>query len=181
MSRLASVEVTRFTPHADERGVFTEIYRETWPTGISPIQWNLVSSRPNVLRGLHVHVSHSDYLMCIAGEMLLGLKDIRPESPTCGQTEMHKLSEDNPQAVTIPPGVAHGFVFVRPAKHLYSVSHYWNMHDELGCRWTDPAIGIDWGVSEPDLSQRDREAGSFDEMVAGFLAKRDALAKATES
>lgn len=173
MSGLASVKFTRFTPHADERGVFAEVYRASWPTDIEPIQWNIVSSRANVLRGVHVHAAHSDYLMCVAGEMLLVLKDVRPDSPTCGRIETHTLSEDDPRAITIPPGVAHGFYFAKPAKHLYSVSHYWNMRDELGCRWDDPALGVDWGgVKDPTLSQRDRDAGGFDAMVAAFVEKR---------
>jgi len=174
VSGLESVKFTRFTPHADERGVFAEIYRQTWPTGIAPVQWNVVSSAANVLRGVHVHVTHADYLMCIAGEMLLLLKDVRPESPTCGQVEMHTLSEQAPAAVTIPAGVAHGFYYAKPAKHLYSVSHYWNLEDELGCRWDDPALGVDWGFKNPLLSPRDREAGSFDEMVASFVQRRAA-------
>ena len=174
MSGLESVKVTRLTPHADERGVFAEIYRQSWPTDIAPVQWNVVSSVANVLRGVHVHFSHSDYLMCLAGEMLLMLKDVRPESPTRGQVEMHTLSEHAPAAVTIPAGVAHGFYYAQPAKHLYSVSHYWNLEDELGCRWDDPALGVDWGFKNPLLSRRDCEAGSFDEMVALFLERRAA-------
>jgi dTDP-4-dehydrorhamnose 3,5-epimerase len=178
-SKLDSVVITEFTPHPDQRGVFAEVYRQSWDTGVEPIQWNLVSSRANVYRGFHIHVTHSDYLMCVAGEMLLGLKDSRPESPTHGQTEVHVLSEDNLRAVTIPPGVAHGFYFPKPAKHLYSVSHYWNMHDELGCHWQDPAIGIDWGgADDTELSPRDQKAGSYDEMVAEFVAKREAFATA---
>ncbi len=170
-----------FTPHADERGVFAEIYRESWPTGVAPVQWNLVSSQPNVLRGFHVHVTHADYLMCVAGEMLLGLKDVRPESPTFGKVETHTLSEDKLAAAIIPPGIAHGFYFAKPAKHLYSVSHYWNMDDELGCRWDDPAIGISWGTKDPELSQRDQEAGSLEQMIGEFVKRRAALTTAKPS
>lgn len=172
MSDLASVTFTRLTPHADERGVFAEVFRESWPTGIGPVQWNLVTSRANVLRGVHVHVTHADYLMCIAGEMMLVLNDTRPESPTCGKVEVHTLSERELRAVTIPPGVAHGFYFAKPAMHIYAVSHYWDMRDELGCRWNDPALRIDWGVADPILSERDRAAGGFDDMVAAFAERR---------
>ena len=172
MPGLAGVIVTRFAPHADERGVFAEIFRASWPTGVAPIQWNLVSSQAHVLRGVHLHVTHADYLMCIAGEMKLVLKDARPDSPTSGQVGVHTLGEHEPAAVTIPPGVAHGFYFAMPAKHIYSVSHYWNVDDELGCRWDDPALGVDWGVTDPILSPRDRDAGGYEAMVAAFVDKR---------
>lgn len=175
-SQLDSVIVTKFLKHPDQRGVFAEIFRESWPTGIAPVQWNLVHSEPHVLRGVHIHVTHADYLMCVAGEMMLVMKDARPESPTCGQTEILTLRGDEPAAVTIPPGVAHGFYYAGPATHIYSVSEYWNAHDELGCIWNDPALGVDWGVTDPTLSPRDRDAGGYDEMVAEFLEKRTALA-----
>lgn len=171
------IQFKTFTPHPDERGVFSEIYRESWGLDVAPVQWNLVSSNANVLRGLHVHVCHADYLMCVAGEMLLGLKDVRPDSPTFGQVETHLLSEDNLAAAIIPPGIAHGFYFAKPAKHLYSVTEYWNMHDELGCHWQDPDIGIAWGANDPALSKRDQEAGSLAQMTEEFVRRRDASAK----
>jgi dTDP-4-dehydrorhamnose 3,5-epimerase len=171
-SKLSGVVVTQLKPHEDHRGVFVETFREMWPTEVAPVQWNIVTSKSNVLRGFHVHVTHADYLTCVLGELLVGLKDIRSESPTHGQIEMHLLREDTPTAITVPPGVAHGFYSAQPTKHLYSVSHYWNMHDELGCAWDDPDIGIDWPATDPLLSPRDTTAGSFKQMVADFRAGR---------
>lgn len=49
------------TTHSDHRGALTEIFRKEWQTGIEPVQWNFVHSQPNVLRGVHVHVLHTDY------------------------------------------------------------------------------------------------------------------------
>lgn len=171
MSILEGVIVTKLEPHADHRGVFTEIFRNAWPTEIAPVQWNVVRSRANVLRGFHVHVTHRDYLMALSGELFLGLKDIRPRSPTAGLSEVHMLSPAQAAAVTIPPGVAHGFYFAKPSAHLYAVSQYWNVADELGCRWDDPEIGIDWPTSAPLLSERDASAGSYAQMVDVFNAR----------
>ena len=181
MTRLISdidgVVVTSLDPKADDRGVFTEVHRASWDTRIAPVQWNVVSSRADVLRGFHVHISHADYLLVVDGELLLGLRDIRPESPTHNRTDMLRLNTDAAAAVTMPPGVAHGFYFSRPSKHLYCVSHYWDRTDELGCRWDDPAIGLNWPTTSPALSERDRSAGSFEDMVGQFLRGR-AAAKA---
>jgi dTDP-4-dehydrorhamnose 3,5-epimerase len=171
-SILTDVTITQLKPRDDDRGVFLEAFRESWPTQIAPIQWNIVTSHGNVLRGFHVHVTHTDYLLCVGGELLVGLRDIRRDSPTRGQTETHILREDAPAALTIPPGVAHGFYSAQPTKHMYSVSHYWNMADELGCAWNDPEIGIDWPATDPKLSARDQTAGSFEQMVADFQAGR---------
>ncbi|MGH8499716.1 MAG: dTDP-4-dehydrorhamnose 3,5-epimerase family protein [Methylococcales bacterium] len=46
--------------------------------------------------------------------------------------------------------------------YLYSVSNYWDMNDELGCRWNDPDIGIDWPADTLCLSERDRNAPSLE-------------------
>jgi dTDP-4-dehydrorhamnose 3,5-epimerase len=172
-SAINKVIVTQLTAHEDHRGVFVETFRASWPTSTTPIQWNIVTSCANVLRGFHVHVTHTDYLTCVGGELLIGLKDVRKSSPTFGQTEVHVLRDDAPAALTIPPGVAHGFYSAQPTKHLYSVSHYWNLEDELGCAWDDPEIGIPWPATAPLLSARDQKAGSFRQMVADFRDGRE--------
>jgi dTDP-4-dehydrorhamnose 3,5-epimerase len=180
MSNLDGVVLTPLETHKDERGALREIFRGTWPTGIEPVQWNLVSSNADVLRGVHVHVQHLDYLMCINGEMRLGLSDIRPSSPTRGRSEFIMLSADKPSAVTIPEGIAHGFYFAAPAQILYGVSHYWNTVDELGCRWNDPNLGLDWPTRAPQLSNRDATAGSYQHMLDAYVAGRAKLARETQ-
>jgi dTDP-4-dehydrorhamnose 3,5-epimerase len=180
MSELEGVVLTRLTPHRDDRGVFTEAFRAMWPTGVAPIQWNIVTNRPNILRGVHVHIRHTDYLTCVLGELLVGLKDIRPESPTHGRVAMHLLREDEPAALTIPTGVAHGFYSRGHSKQLYAVSEYWNTADELGCRWDDPGLSIDWPASAPTISERDDQAGSYERMVAEYLEGAAALARTPE-
>ena len=60
------------------------------------MQWNLVSSAPNTLRGVHVHLAHWDYLHVAVGAMLLGLNDMRPWSPTHGQSALLRLAADPP-------------------------------------------------------------------------------------
>jgi dTDP-4-dehydrorhamnose 3,5-epimerase len=77
------------------------------------------------------------------------------------------------QAAFVPTGVAHGFYFPEPASLCYSVSHYWNMTDEIGCRWDDPALGLNWDVRNPELSPRDTTAGTAKAMTDEFLAARE--------
>lgn len=101
--------------------------------------------------------------------MLLGLHDVRADSPTRGQSIVVELTGDAPRAVTIPPGVTHGFFFPELSLHIYAVSHYFNPEDELGCRFDSPELGLKWPVASPLLSKRDAEAGSYSEMVADFL------------
>jgi len=151
-------------PHADSRGVFTELFRDSWELGVEPAQWNVVASNANVLRGVHAHWRHTDYLTVVAGRATVGLHDLREGSPTDGLGVAVELGAERPAALVIPNGVAHGFYFGEPSIHVYAVSHEWDPSDELGCRWDDPALGIDWPCDDPQLSDRDGVLGSLSEL-----------------
>jgi dTDP-4-dehydrorhamnose 3,5-epimerase len=149
------LRLSPLVPHRDERGTFLELYRGEWRTGPDPVQWNAVDSEAEVLRGVHVHPRHDDYLTVIRGSATVGLRDLREASPSEGATACIGLSAERPAAVSIPHGVAHGFYFHEPSTHVYAVSHYWDPADELGCRWDDPALGIPWPQREARISARD--------------------------
>ena len=147
--------------HADERGVFTELYRLEWETGVSPIQWNAVRSEAGVLRGVHVHVRHEDYLTLPYGRAVVGLRDLRRGSATEGLSVLVELSGDEPASLVIPCGVAHGFYFHEPSLHVYAVTEYWNPADELGCHWADPELELSWPDQSPRVSNRDATSQSL--------------------
>jgi dTDP-4-dehydrorhamnose 3,5-epimerase len=173
---LAVPDGVQFLPlkaHKDHRGALTEIYREEW-VGARPVQWNMVRSGANVLRGVHVHVKHVDLLTMISGEMLLGLRDLRAFSPTFGLSMMATLSVEDAHLVVIPPGVAHGFYFARPAGFVYGVTTAFDGSDEFGCQWDDPALELDWPCSAPVLSERDMKAAPLAELLTlPFLRGRE--------
>ncbi len=167
------VEIHALRVHSDARGDFTEVFRQSWTDGISPVQWNVVRSGANVLRGFHLHIRHADYLLMLGGSMRLCLLDMRPEATTHGLTAALDLDATTPQGIVIPPGVAHGFYFVRPSMHLYCVSHYWSHGDELSCRWDDPDLALDWGGAvNPIVSDKDEKAGTLQTMELDYLQRR---------
>lgn len=158
----AGVALHELRPHDDERGRFTEIYRREWDTAIAPVQWNAVQSAARVLRGVHVHPVHADYLVLVTGAVTIGLRDLRDGAPEDGAGVTVDLAGDTPMALEIPPGVAHGFLHREPSLHIYAVSHYWDPADELGVRWDDPDLAIPWPEIEPLVSPRDEELPSLD-------------------
>lgn len=160
------VEVTEFQTHADDRGALTEVFRSTWDTGIEPVQWNVTLSAPGVLRGVHVHIEHTDYVAVIDGWADVGLYDARPGSTTEGLAALIALRADEMAALTIPPGVFHGLYFHERSTFLYGLSHGWEPADDLACRWDDPAMGIPWRVDSPTVSERDSEAPSLRTLLA---------------
>jgi dTDP-4-dehydrorhamnose 3,5-epimerase len=169
------VFLRRLEPHPDGRGTFTELFRSSWQLGFEPRQWNAVRSEANVLRGVHAHHRHSDYVTLVAGRALIGLHDLREHSPTRGLAAVVELDSEAPAGLVIPPGVAHGFYLPVPSIHAYAVSHEWDTDDELGCRWDDPGLGIAWPPLSPLLSDRDMALGTLDELSAAVNA---ALARA---
>ena len=153
------------TMHHDERGALTELFRQSWDADVAPVQWNLVTSAAGVLRGVHVHPRHLDYVVVAQGRASMGLCDLRSGSPTEGRTALVEMRGDPLSALTIPPGVAHGFLFHEPSVLLYGVSEYWDPADELGCHWADPALGIPWPVTEAAVSARDAAAPPLAEIL----------------
>jgi dTDP-4-dehydrorhamnose 3,5-epimerase len=151
----SGVRLRALTMNHDHRGMLTEVFRNSWQTDIVPVQWNITSTTAGVLRGVHVHLRHADYLITLAGRSSIGLRDLRPGSPTEGATALVEMSGEQLSALTIPAGVAHGFYFHGPSIHLYAVSDYWDATDELGCHWADPALEISWPVTSAILSERD--------------------------
>jgi dTDP-4-dehydrorhamnose 3,5-epimerase len=149
------VRLRPLDPHEDERGVFMELHRLEWETGVEPVQWNVVRSAAGVLRGVHVHPRHDDYLVIFSGRATVGLCDLREGAPAGGRACCVELDGGSPSAITIPHGVAHGFYFHEPSLHIYAVSHYWHSSDELGCHWEDPELGIPWPMRDARVSARD--------------------------
>jgi len=168
------VKTVSLQPHPDTRGIFTEVFRAHWDLGVLPLQWNVVHSEQNVLRGVHGHWRHGDYVVALQGTITVGLKDLRLSSPTCGLAALIKLESRNPQGLVIPPGVAHGFFFHEPTLYIYAVSHYWDVADELGCRWDDPDLHLPWPCERPLLSPRDAHLpnlATFTEALNNKLAE----------
>ncbi|HXZ57961.1 MAG TPA: dTDP-4-dehydrorhamnose 3,5-epimerase family protein [Gaiellaceae bacterium] len=153
-------------PHRDERGVFTELYRVEWATGVEPVQWNAVRSEAGVLRGVHVHIRHDDYLTVPFGRASVGIRDLRRDSPTEGLATVVELGAERPAALVIPHGVAHGFYFHEPSLHVYAVSEYWDPEDELGCHWADPELAIPWPAGLARVSERDEQSPPLSDLLA---------------
>jgi len=163
--QIVGVRVRHLLVHADARGSLTELFRDEWDTGFEPIQWNLSHSEANVLRGVHVHPRHTDYLILIQGHASVGLRDLRRGSSTEGMVALIDMRGERPSALTIPPGVAHGFLYHQPSTHIYGMSEYWDPADEIGCHWADPTLAIPWPITEALLSERDASAPPLAEIL----------------
>ncbi|QJW88756.1 dTDP-4-dehydrorhamnose 3,5-epimerase family protein [Spirosoma taeanense] len=154
---LDGVAFKALTEHTDARGSFTEIFRDSWGTCLTPAQWSLVRSEPNVFRGMHLHRRHDEYFSLIEGHCLIGLRDIRPDSPTYNQSALYELTGTDPKVLVFPRGLLHGWYFFIPSIHVQAVSEdyaHYSHDDNWGCHWSDPELELPWGISDPVLSDR---------------------------
>ena len=154
--------------HGDQRGRFVETYRRSWfPQGREMVQGNRSEKQAGALVGLHYHLHQADYWYATRGRIQVVLHDLRVGSPTDGSTLCFDIGEHNDRGVFIPPGVAHGFSVLEAATLTYLVDGYYNVADELGVAWDDPAIAADWQVQSPVISERDQHNPVRDRIPEG--------------
>ncbi|QWT18717.1 dTDP-4-dehydrorhamnose 3,5-epimerase [Bacillus sp. NP157] len=149
----------------DSRGFFYESYNEAKyrDAGIDRtfVQSNVSRSARGVLRGLHYQWPHPQgkLVSVLEGEVFDVAVDIRRGSPTFGQWAGVMLTAENHRHFWIPEGFAHGFCVVSEfATFSYQCTDLYDAKADGGIRWDDPAIGIDWPVSSPLLSDKDGKA-----------------------
>jgi dTDP-4-dehydrorhamnose 3,5-epimerase len=164
---LAIPEVLLITPRvrADSRGFFMETYKrsEFAAAGIRDtfVQENHSSSVRGVLRGLHYQrapQAQSKLVRVVSGRIFDVAVDLRPDSPSRGRWVGVELSADEKNLMYIPEWCAHGFcVLSDRAEVLYHTSTEYSPEHEAGVMWNDPAVGIAWPVSDPVVSERDKQ------------------------
>jgi dTDP-4-dehydrorhamnose 3,5-epimerase len=167
---IADVMVVEPDRHGDERGRFVETYRRSWfPLGREMTQANRSEKQAGALVGLHYHLHQADYWYVLRGRARVVLHDLRSSSATDGATLTIDLDGDEDRGLYIPPGVAHGFASLTDLTLWYLVDSYYNPDDELGVAWDDPAIEADWGVTDPVISDRDRNNPRRDAIEPALL------------
>lgn len=141
----------------DARGYFTELYssRALSEAGIKEafVQDNLsLSSKVGTIRGLHFQLpphSQAKLVRVSRGKILDVAVDLRWSSPTYGKYVSCELSAENGFQLYVPHGFAHGFCTLEPdTEVVYKVSDYYAPKAEGGILWSDPALNIDWPVSD---------------------------------
>lgn len=164
-TRLPGVVVIEPQVFGDARGFFYESYNEAKyrEAGIARrfVQSNVSRSARGVLRGLHYQWPNPQgkLVSVLEGEVYDVAVDIRHGSPTFGQSVGVMLTAQNHRHFWIPEGFAHGFCVVSEfATFAYQCTALYDAKADAGVRWNDAALGIDWPISEPLLSDKDGKA-----------------------
>jgi len=164
----------------DERGFFCELYNErafsdVVQSGVHFVQDNFSRSEAaGVVRGLHFQTepkAQGKLVRVASGSLLDVAVDIRHGSPTFGRHVTMLLSAENNRQAWIPPGFAHGFCTLAPATEvIYKVTEFYAPDCDKGLAWDDPALGIDWPVTDDKaiLSLKDRQHPKLADLPAYF-------------
>lgn len=147
----------------DSRGYFFESFRQDWlGKGGVAVEWvqdNQSFSQKGTVRGLHFqHAPHSQakLVRVISGKVLDVVVDLRKDSPTFGEHYSTVLDSEQNNLLYIPVGFAHGFSVLEDSIFVYKCSDYYSKLSEGGILWNDPALGIDWQVDQPIISEKDK-------------------------
>ena len=152
--------------HQDKRGYLRELILEKLIKRNFKFQILSVSKK-NVLRGLHFQVKRPQgkLISVLKGEIFDVAVDLRKNSKTYGKYFSIKLSDKNCTSVFIPPGFAHGFLTLKKENIIcYSCTEYRSPKDERSLKYNDPRIKIKWPVKKLNISIKDKNAKSFDEL-----------------
>jgi len=134
--------------HVDDRGYLREIVRDDDGLLRRFGQTTITKSYPGVIKAFHWHRRQDDLWFVASGMAQVVLYDLREDSPTRGQTDVHYLGDHNRQLLVIPSGVAHGYRVLgnEPVLLLYHTTEAYNPADpdERRLPFDDPTIGFDW-------------------------------------
>lgn len=161
----------------DERGRFLEAwserrYREARVPGPF-VQDNVSVSRRGVVRGLHYQAPRPQgkLVSVLRGAVYDVAVDVRAGSETFGRWVGVELSDDGRQ-LYIPEGFAHGFAALSEEVVLsYKCTDYYLPEADRVVLWNDPALGIDWPVEVPILSEKDRAGIPLADVPAEWLPR----------
>ncbi len=125
-----------------------------------------------VLRGLHFQnppYEQGKLVRVMKGAVIDVAVDIRKNSPTYGQWDSIELTESNKIMYWVPPGMAHGFVTLEDETiFFYKCTNLFNKASEGSIRWNDPDLNVNWGLSNPIISEKDKIAPFFNELKSQF-------------
>jgi len=178
-TEIADLKEIRPVRHGDQRGFFSEIFREDvlrqHGIDVTFVQENhSLSVERGVVRGLHFQIPPAGQAKLVrvgAGSILDVAVDIRAGSPSYSRHVAVVLSAAEGNQLFVPEGFAHGFCTLEPnTEVIYKVNRYYSREHDLGLAWNDPRLGIAWPVSEDEavLSDKDRRQPVLAELPAHF-------------
>ncbi|MEK7516886.1 MAG: dTDP-4-dehydrorhamnose 3,5-epimerase family protein [Patescibacteria group bacterium] len=145
---IEGVKIKQMKLWCDDRGFFTEVLKLDEETFHEIKQTSYSETYPGVIKAFHWHKKQWDVWFVVRGMAQVVLHDIRKESPTYKETNVHCVGEHNRLVIAIPPGVAHGYRVLgaeRVGLFYHTTESYDPQNpDEERIPWDSAEIGFDW-------------------------------------
>lgn len=166
-TEIPDVKIIEPDVFGDNRGWFLESYSKK---KLSDLGLNVefvqdnhsFSAEKGTLRGIHFQndpMAQSKLIRCTRGSVLDLAIDLRKGSPTYLKYIKVELSAENKREFFIPRGFGHGFLTLTDeVEFQYKCDQYYSPEFDRSIRYDDPELNIDWGVSDPVISEKDKNA-----------------------
>lgn len=147
---IAGVKIEPLTLWADDRGMFTELFRlgQGLSKGIdaAQMQMSFTTTYPGAIKAIHYHCEQTDLWAPLAGMLQVVLVDLRRDSETFGAVNTLYIGRYRMWELLIPPGVGHGYKVLgtESAQLVYLTDRFYSPADEGRIAYDDPAINYDW-------------------------------------
>ncbi len=145
---IEGVVLKQLVTHADERGFFREVIRETDDFFDRFGQWSHSLMYAGSAKAWHIHKRQIDWWYVI-GTIKVALYDMREGSPTQGKLMEFMMGDSEVTCLRIPPGVAHGCRAMELSHIIYVTSNVYSPEEEGRIAHDDPEIGYDWTAGPP--------------------------------
>lgn len=162
----------------DHRGFFmetyaTESFAEIGIPNVFVQDNQSFTAQKSTLRGIHFQngpMAQAKLVRVTRGAVLDVAVDLRKGSPTYRKWVGVELSAENKRMLFIPRGFGHGFVTLTDhVEFCYKVDQLYSKACDRGIRFNDPTIGVEWGVTDPILSEKDTKSPLLDDSDCNFV------------
>lgn len=157
------IEIFEPTHFSDDRGDLWTLWNKNFFTpNIEFVHDKIATSKKNVLRGLHGDNKSWKLISCLYGEIFLSVVNYDKNSSDYLKTDNFILNDVNKKIILVPPNFLNGhLVLSENCVFFYKWAYegeYPDVNDQFSIRWNDPILKINWPISEPILSERDKNA-----------------------
>lgn len=154
------VKIYNHDVNHDYRGELWTLWNKNQLPNLNFNHDKVSTSRKHVLRGIHGDQKSWKLIECLYGEMYFVVVDNRPESEYYGKWTSMMLSDKKRQSILLPPRFGNGFLVMSDLaifhyKWAYE-GDYPDVEDQFTINWQDTKLNIYWPISNPILSERDK-------------------------
>ena len=157
-----SLQIWKCPRYCDERGYLISTYQEYTNYPVKFIEHRVSVSHKYVLRGLHTDFTTSKLITLLFGKIRFVAVNLDQSAIDYRIPYIIKIDSKDEKQIFVPPTYANGHLCLSDDCVLdYKWDEYYNLDKQITVKWDDPTLGIDWGIENPILSDRDKSGQSL--------------------